>query len=323
MRAVVRDEWGGPEAVRVVEVAEPELRPGHVLIAADAASVNALDWHELTGTPAIMRFPTQLRRPRDRFLGVDVTGVVTAVADDVTRLRVGDRVLGQTRRTFADTVLASEGALVPVAASVAVTDAAAVPLAGLTALQSLRRGGIRPGSRVLVLGAAGGVGSLTVQMARHLGAVSVAAATRSATIELVSSLGADEVLDSAELDPASLRGTADVIVDLSGTWRFADLRGALRPGGSAVLVGLRSSSGAIVEPIARMIGPIPRERGGVAIRSFLTERRTDDLATLSRLLEEGTLRPVIDSTVPLTDAAAALGRLGAGEARGKIVLQVR
>lgn len=323
MRAVIRDSWGGPEVVRLADLPEPVPSPGQVRIAVDAASVNAFDWHQVTGTPEIMRFPTQLRRPRRRILGIDVAGTVTALGEGVTDLTPGDRVLGLARGSFADVVVAAADAVVRAEPGVEPGAAAALPLAGLTALQALRRTDVGPESRVLVIGAGGGVGSLAVQIARHLGAAHVAALTRTSTLALVADLGADETLDSTKVDPATLRGRFDAVLDLSGTWRMRDLRGSLRPDGVAVLVGLRSSSGAVVEPVRRLIGPIPRSRRGTTVLPFLADESRDDLAELAALLASGAVRPVLDDQLPLERAAEALARVGAGSVRGKIVLRVR
>lgn len=322
MYAMVRDTWGGPEVLRLAEVSDPAIQPGHVLVRVHRASVNAVDWHRLRGLPYVLRLSDGIRRPKDRFLGADVSGTVVAIGEGVTRFAPGDEVMGQTIRTFAELVSARESSLVRKPAAVSFDDAAATPLAGFTALQSLRKAGMRPGTDVLILGAGGGVGSFAVQIARALGAASVTATTRADAVGLVASLGADEVLDYA-IDDGTGRGARfDVVVDASGVLSQRALRSTLRPGGTAVVVGLSPFSGHLVEPLVKMRGPLLPTHRGTTVLPILVQRTTDDLQTVADLLETGALRPAIDSIHPLADTAAALARLGTGAARGKIVIAV-
>ncbi|MEO8528310.1 MAG: NAD(P)-dependent alcohol dehydrogenase, partial [Pseudolysinimonas sp.] len=285
----MRDTWGGVEAVRVLEVSVPEPGPSQVLVSVRASSVNALDWHQLEGLPYLIRLAGGLRRPKDRFLGADVAGVVEAVGSEVTRFSPGDEVMGQSIRTFADFVVVSEAGLVRKPANVSFVDAAAVPLAGLTALQMLRAAGIRGGVDVLVSGAGGGVGSLAVQLASALGAASVAATTRTDALEFVRSLGAGEVFDYSTDELAALDARFDVIADASGALDTRTIRRLLRPGGVAAIAGLKPGSGQLFCPIIQMLGPVPRHQKGTTIVRVSTVRTTEDLQTLADLLESGKL----------------------------------
>lgn len=320
MDAMVRDRWGGPEVLQLAEVPDPEIQPGQVLVRVHTASVNALDWHRLQGLPYVLRLSEGLRRPKDRFLGADVAGTVLAIGEGVGRFAPGDAVMGQTIRTFAELVSARESSLVKKPSAVSFEDAAATPLAGFTALQALSKAGMRPGADVLILGAGGGVGSFGVQLARALGAASVTATTRADAVGLVASLGADEVLDYAVDDGTGRGARFDVVVDASGVLTERALRSALRPGGVAVVVGLSPFSGQLLEPLVKMRGPLRPTRRGTTVLPMLAHRTTEDLQTLADLLGSRALRPVIDSVHPLADAAAALAHLGAGAARGKIVI---
>ena len=320
MRSVVRDVWGGPEVLQIVEVPVPEITSTQVLVRTRAASVNALDVHKLDGLPYLIRLAGGLRRPKDRFLGADLAGVVDAVGDEVTRFAPGDEVMGQSIRTFSDYVGVSEEGLVLKPTSASFDEAAAVPLAGMTALQALRAAGMRDGADVLVSGAGGGVGSLAVLLARALGAATVAATTRPDALELVRSLGADDVFDYTTDALSRVENRFDVIVDASGALPTRLIRKLLRRGGIAAIAGLKPGSGQVLAPVVRMIGPRPRTWRGTTIVSVATARTTDDLQTLADLLAAGKLPVPIDSRHPIEDAAAALARTGTGHANGKVIL---
>ena len=234
------------QAIRITRYGRPELtsvdlpvpKDDEVLVRVHAASVNPLDWHSMTGTPYLMRFQFGLRTPKEHALGTDVAGVVESVGTAVTRFRPGDAVFGARTGAFAEHVCVREaGILVPKPDTVTFEDAAAVPVAALTALQALRdRGGVRPGHRVLVIGASGGVGTYAVQLAKIFGA-EVTAVCSTRNLSLVRSIGADHVIDYTNTDFAAQSQTYDVILDNIGTRSIADRRCVLAPGGILVTVG--------------------------------------------------------------------------------------
>lgn len=323
MRAIVRDGYGGPDVLRLEDVAAPTVTPGRVLVRQRAASLNAVDWHELRGKPYLVRGSAGLLRPRVSGLGRDLAGVVEAVGDGVTRFAVGDEVFGMSIRSLADFVLVAEEGLVPKPASVTFEQAAAVPVAAITALQALRDvGGLRAAerTRVLVHGAGGGVGTFAVQVARILGA-EVVASTRPGSIELVRSLGAERVVHHTEHDLAELGGRFDLVLALGGRRTMREWSSLLAPEG--VLVSIGAPHGNWLAPVIGMIAPAIRSRFGTQrFASFLSERKLDDLETLAGWLGSGELRPVIDSTVPLGAVPDALARLERESVVGKVVVAI-
>lgn len=316
MRAVFHSKYGPPDVLTLRDVAKPAVEDDRALVRVRASSVNSLDWRLMRGEPYIVRLRYGLRRPKTGRLGVDAAGVVEAVGKNVTHVEPGDEVFGVRNGAFSEYV--SGRTFVPKPANLTFEEAAAVPVAGCTALQALRdRGEVRAGQRVLVNGAGGGVGTFVVQLARAFGA-DVTAVTSTAKLELVRSLGAKRVIDYGREDFTTTGDRYDVVLDVGGNRSIAGCLGVLTPAGTLVLVGAgRGGWG----PLGRMAGGLVRSRLlKQRLISFEASVTKDDLMTLKELIESGKVRPVIDSTFPLHEAAAAIRRLESGLAHGKVVI---
>ncbi len=319
MKAMVRDRYGRPEDVlRFADVDEPVPGDGEVLIASRAAAVDIGDWLMLEGLPYFARAGYGLFGPKQRIPGQGVAGRVEQVGDGVDRFEPGDEVFGWCRGAFAERVIADEGDLALRPDSTTPEEAAAVPGSGLAALQAVRdSGAVDAGQNVLVIGAAGGVGTFAVQIAKALDA-DVTGVCGPDAGELVRSLGADEVIDySTEAIPDD--GRFDVIVDLAGNRPLRALRRALAPSGTLVIVG--GSGGRWFMGFGRTVGavlrsPFSRQR----LRALVSKPNTDDLEELGRMLDRGEISPVIESSHPLSATADAIARVGRGHARGKTVV---
>jgi NADPH:quinone reductase-like Zn-dependent oxidoreductase len=324
MQAIVRDHYGSPDVLALRDVDQPVVTDDQVLVRVRAVSVNPRDWHLMRGMPYFVRAVGYgLRAPVHRGLGSDIAGQVEAVGKNVTRFRPGDEVYGDIATGgLAECVAVAPDLLSPKPANLTFEQAAAVPLAALTALQGLRDcGRLQPGQKVLIVGAAGGVGTFAVQIARALGAeVTGVCSTRN--VELVRSLGAEGVIDYTVQDFTRAGQQYDLILQLAGTSSAADCRRALTAHGTVVL-----SSG---DSPNRWIGPIGRILAGVALSRFVSQRivvldtksRAQDLQCLTELIEAGKVTPVIDRTYPLKDAAEAIRYLETGHVRGKVVVSV-
>ncbi len=322
MRAAVRREYGAPERVlRIEDVPRPDVAGDGVLVRVRAVSVNRLDWYTVTGTPYLVRLGGGVRAPKDAGgLGADFAGVVEAVGRDVTAFRPGDEVYGLKHGAFAEYVhVPADGALAPPPSACTAEEAAALPTAGLTALQGLRdHGRVRPGQHVLVHGASGGVGTFAVQVAKALGA-EVTAVCSTRNVEQARALGADHVVDYTREDFTRGRARYDVLFDNAGTRPWRQCARVLAPRATVVLVG---------GPANRVLGPV----GHVAAMkaSAATSRRRAvffvakpdpaDLAALAELVEAGRVRPVVERRYAFAELAAAVTYLGAGHARGKVVV---
>ena len=323
MKAIVQEGYGTPDALKLREIETPVAGDDQVLVEVHAASVNALDWHLLRGVPIIIPISEAIGAPKHRVRGVDLAGRVTAVGKNVTRFKPGDEVFGGADGSFAEFTVTTEERLAPKPAGITFEQAAALPVAGLTALQGLRdRAGVRSGQRVLVNGAGGGVGTFAVQIAKWLGA-QVTAVTRGASADLVRSIGADEVIDHDAEDFTRRGDRWDVIFDIGGNRPFSRCRRVLKPDG--ILVAIGGPTGRWVAPAGRMLQAVmlslftrrPR------VTAFVAKSDPAALALLAELVVKGTITPVIDRRFSLSETAEALQRLGAGHARGKIVIHTR
>lgn len=318
----MQDRYGTPDTLALRDVDAPAAtQPTDVLVRVRAASVNAADWHSMTGRPALMRLGMGLRRPDPAVKGMDVAGVVESVGAGVTRFRVGDAVFGTGRRgTFAELAVVPEDRLAPKPAGASFEEAAALPIAGVTALQGLRdHAKLAAGQRVLVYGAGGGVGTFAVQIAKALGA-RVTAVTSSANLELVRALGADDAIDYAKEDATQRAERYDVFFDLAGDKPIEACRRVLAPGGALVLTGAgtRHGWGLLARPLS---GLLARNKGH-RIVVFVAKSNAGDLRALAELVDAGKLKPAIERTYELAEAAEAMRRLGTGKARGKLVVRV-
>jgi NADPH:quinone reductase-like Zn-dependent oxidoreductase len=323
MKAAVRDRYGSPDVVELREIERPAPADDEVLVRVRAASVNAADWYGMTGTPYVGRAAMGLRKPKSNRLGTDFAGKVEAVGKDVTQFRPGDEVFGGRTGAFAEYVCVREDrAVVPKPANVTFEQAAAVGVAGLTALQGLRdKGQLQPGQKVLINGASGGVGTFAVQIAKALGA-EVTAVCSTRNVDLVRSLGADQVIDYTREDFTRSDRRYDLMFDVAGSRSWSECRRVLNPQATLVIVGAPKGN--------RLIGPLSRiVRLRVAsLRSrqkavfFIAKFNKPDMAVLRDLLEAGKVTPVIDRRYELSEIADALRYLGEGHAQGKIVITV-
>jgi NADPH:quinone reductase-like Zn-dependent oxidoreductase len=323
MKAIVYDRYGPPDVLRLREIDAPVAADDEVLVSVRACSVNPADWHTMTGTPQVARLQFGLRGPKTGRLGIDVAGVVEAVGKDVTQFHPGDEVFGGKNRAFAEFVcIREDGAIVVKPASLTFEEAAAVPVAAITALQGLRdKGGIQAGYRVLVNGASGGVGTFAVQIAKALGA-EVTAVCSTRNVELARSLGADRVVDYTSEDFTRTDERYDLILDGVGNRTWPERRDLLTPHGTLVVVGGSKEN--------RMIGPLgdvlkvrlAAIRGSRKAVFFIAKLNKEDMEFLRGLLEAGTVRSVIDRRYTLSEVSDALAYLGEGHAQGKIVVTV-
>ena len=320
MRAITYTEYGPPEVLQFTEVAKPTPKDDEVLIRIRAASVNPLDWHYLRGAPYVVRLMTGWRRPKVTRLGVDVAGQVEAVGRNVTQFQPGDEVFGACRGAFAEYGCASEKALVLKPANVTFEQAAAVPVAAFTALQGLRdKGRIQRGQKVLINGAAGGVGTFAVQIARVFGAeVTGVCSTRN--VDMVRTIGANHVVDYTQEDFTKSGQRYDLIFDSVGNHSLSDCRRALTTEGTLVLVG-GPNKGRWLGPLTGMLKAVVLSRFvSQKLLPFLGHLRKDDLIVMRGLLEAGKVIAVIDRSYPLSDVPEAIRYLEEGHARGKVVI---
>ena len=319
MRAIVQEGYGKPERVlRLAEVDPPVVEDDRALVRVHATSVNAGDWRRVRANPLFIRVIEGLRRPKTPLFGGDVAGVVEAVGKDIDHIKPGDEVYGVRSGAFAEYVASKNMVRKP--SNLTLEESAAVPIAGITALQAVREHGeVKAGQRVLVNGAGGGVGSMAVQIAKAFGA-EVTAVTRSESVETVRSIGADRVIDYGKGDFTRDSARYDVIIDIGGNRSIRALRRVLAPGGRLVLVGAGHGS----------FGAMGRFTGGALrtrllkqpIRLFIADVKREDLETLTELIEAGRLRPVIERTYPLAELPAALRHVEEGRARGKVVVRI-
>jgi NADPH:quinone reductase-like Zn-dependent oxidoreductase len=320
MHAVVQDVYGPPSVLEYRETERPTPEATQILVRVRAAAANPLDWHEMRANPVFMRLISGLRTPTNGVRGVDVAGVVEAVGADVTRFRPGDEVFGVCEGAFAEYAVGNEDRFARKPDALTFEQAAAVPIAGVTALQALvDHGRLQSGQRVLVNGASGGVGTFAVQLAAALGAeVTGVCSTRN--LDLVRSLGADHVVDYTETDFAREAARYDLVVDLVGNRSLADLRRVLTPEGTLVLVGAPEGTLGMLRTFvpAVVLSPFVDHR----LRPFITDVDADALSTLVEYIEDGTVSPVVDRTYPLSETAAAIRYLETGRARGKVVVTV-
>ena len=324
MKAIVQDRYGSPGVLELREVDKPVVADDEVLVRVHAASVNARDWHIMRGDPYLARLVFGFGGPRTKIRGSDFAGRVEAVGRNVKRFRPGDDVFGEADGAFAEYVCAPENLLEPKPAELSFEQAAAVPLAGNTALMGLRDlGGVQPGQRVLVNGASGGVGIFAVQIAKAFGAeVTGVCSTRN--LELVRSTGADHVIDYTVEDFTRNGRRYDVVFDLVGNRSLTECRRALTPAGRLVLSGGGVSEG------GSLIGPMGLILKGQVMSRFVRHRllvltatpSTENLAALRELAEAGKLAPVIDRTYPLSEVPEAIGYLEVEHARAKVVISV-
>lgn len=322
MKAIVYHEYGSADVLKLEEIEKPAPRDNEVLIKVHAASVNPLDWRLMTGKPAFLRLFFGLHRPKQGRPGVDVAGEVEAVGANIKQFKPGDKVFGACSGAFAEYVCTGESKIAPIPDNVTFEQAASVNVAALTALQGLRdKGHIQRGQKVLINGAAGGVGTFAVQLAKNFGAeVTGVCSTRN--LELVKSIGADAVIDYTKEDFVNLPSRYDLILECVGNKSLSECRRVLTPRGRLVLVGGPH------DPSMTDLLAIPVKALGLSLFStkkvimFIAKASQNDLALVGELIATGKLTPVIDRRYSLNDTAAAVGYVEEGHARGKVVITV-
>jgi NADPH:quinone reductase-like Zn-dependent oxidoreductase len=322
VKAIVYHAYGSADVLKLEDVETPLVGDDQVLVKVRAASVNPLDWHYMRGTPYLVRTQAGLLKPKDSRLGVDFAGQVEAVGKTVTEFAPGDEVFGSSSGAFSEYVSAFEKSLVLKPANVTFAQAAAVPVAALTALQALRdRGNVQSGQKVLINGAAGGVGTFAVQIAKSFGAdVTGVCSTRN--VAMVRSIGADQVIDYTEQDFTKNGQRHDLLIDIVGNHSLSDCRRALTPEGTLVLVG-GPDQGRLLGPLTGLLKVVVVSRFVKQnLLALLAHGSKDDLVLMRDLLEAGKVIPVIDRSYPLSEVPAAIRYLQEGHARGKVVITV-
>lgn len=323
MRAIVQDAYGSADVLELEEIDLPAVGDDDVLVRVHAAGVDPGVWHLMTGLPYMVRLMGfGVRRPKSRVPGMDLAGRVEAVGKNVAQFQPGDEVFGTGEGAFAEYAIAHEDKLAPKPANISFEQAAAVPVSAVTALQALRdHGKVKPGQRVLVIGAAGGVGSFAVQLAKAFGA-QVTGVCSTSKVDLVRSIGADDVIDYTRDDFAESGQRYDVILDTAGNRSVSHLRRALAPRGTLLIVGGEGGgrlTGGFERALrALLLSPFVGQR----LRGFVAKDNGKDLVVLKEHLEAGSVTPLIDRTYRLGQAADAIQYLAAGHARGKVVLSI-
>jgi NADPH:quinone reductase-like Zn-dependent oxidoreductase len=320
MKAIVYHEYGSPDVLRCEELEKPVPKDDQVLIKVHAAAVNPLDWRIMKGEPALLRLFFGWRKPRRGRPGVDVAGEVEAVGRNVTQFKAGDAVFGACPAAFAEYACTRESKIVMKPANVTFEQAASVNVAGLTALQGLRdKGKVQPGSKVLINGAAGGVGTFAVQIAKSFGAhVTGVCSTRN--VDIVRSIGADEVIDYTQHDFTRSNQRYDVILECVGNHSFSECRRVLNPHGSFVIVG-GPHDPSVMDLLAPVIQALVLSLfGNQKAVMFIAKASQADLTFLGELIATGTLLPVIGRSYSLIEADDAVRHVEEGHARGKIVI---
>jgi NADPH:quinone reductase-like Zn-dependent oxidoreductase len=322
MLAVVQDRYGTADVLELREIPRPTLGDQDVLVRVAAAGVDRGVWHLLTGRPYLTRLAVGLRRPRNPVPGLDLAGVVDTVGAAVTRFAEGDLVFGTGHGTFAQYARASEDRLAGIPTNLSMTEASVLAVTGSTALQAVEdHGRVEPGDQVLVLGASGGVGTYAVQIANALGGIVTGVASND-KLDLARELGASRVIDYRTDDPLAERGRYDVIIDTGGNRRLHDLRRALTPTGTLVIVGGENGGrwlgGTDRQIRAKLASLVTRQR----LTTFVAREDAAHLERLADLVETGQVTPVIDRCYPLAAAADALTHLESERTRGKIAIDI-
>jgi len=321
MQAIVHSRYGPPDALELKDIDKPVITDDAVLVKVRAAAIGKGDWLTVQGLPYVARLRYGLPNPKHPVPGFDVAGRIEAVGPRVTQLQPGDEVFGWCDGSFAEYASVPGGQLAQKPAHLSFEQAAAVPISGFAALQALRdTGGIQPGQTVVIIGASGGVGSFALQIAKAFGA-EVTGVCSTNSVDLVRSIGADHVIDYTQQDFTRTGRRYDLILEMAGNRSLADLRRALTPKGTLVLVG--GSGGRWFMGTGRtlravLVSPFVGQR----LRSFLSKPRGADLVVLQELLEAGKLTPVIDRTFPLSETPEAIRYVGERSTQGKTVITV-
>lgn len=322
MKAFIHRKYGSPDVLEMVELEVPTPKDDEVLVKIHAASVNALDWHMLTADIFLVRLMSGLLKPKDPSIGADIAGQVEAVGPGVTQFKVGDEVFGDIAGSgqsgFAEYCCVKQKRLASKPSNLSFEQAAAVPVAGITALQGLRdKAQVSAGQEVLIQGASGGVGTFAVQIAKYYGA-QVTAVCSTANLEMARSLGADHVIDYKKEDFTQSGRQYDVILAANGHHPLSAYQRALAPQGIYVMAGGKASQ--IFQAV--LLGSLYSKKGGRQFVALSAQQNQEDLNFLRQMMEEGKLVPVIDRRYPLSEAAEAVRYLGTGHARAKVIVTV-
>jgi NADPH:quinone reductase-like Zn-dependent oxidoreductase len=321
MQAIVHSRYGPPDGLELRDIEKPAISDDAVLVRVHAAAVGKGDWLTVRGLPYIARLRYGLPKPKHNVPGFDVAGHIEAVGPNVAQLQPGDEVFGWCDGSFAEYASVPEGQLALKPGNLTFEQAAAVPISGFAALQALRdTGGVQPGQTVVIIGASGGVGSFAVQLAKAFGA-EVTGVCSTNSVDLVRSIGADHVIDYTQQDFTRTGQRYDLILEMAGNRALADLRRALTPKGTLVLVG--GSGGRWFMGTGRtlravVVSPFVGQR----LRSFFSKPRGADLVVLKELIEAGKVTPVIDRTFPLSETPEAIRYVGERSTQGKTVITV-
>jgi NADPH:quinone reductase-like Zn-dependent oxidoreductase len=319
MKAIVQDNYGSSDVLQLKDIDKPVVKDDEVLVRVRAAAVNIGDWHLLRGVPYVMRLGVGLRKPRREIPGRDIAGQVEAIGRNAKQFRPGDEVFGWGQGAFAEYACAAENNLLPKPANLTFEQAAAVGDSAFTALDAVRdQGKVQPGHRVLINGASGGVGTFAVQIAKSFGA-NVTGVCSTRNLDIVRSLGADQVIDYTKEDFTRTEQRYDVMLDMVGSRSLSDCRRALTPRGTYVVVGVADIGrwfGLGRQIRTLLLSPFVRQR----MRVFVVRRNSEDLAVLKDLVEAGKVAPVIDRRYTLSEIPDALRHQGEGHAQGKIVI---
>jgi NADPH:quinone reductase-like Zn-dependent oxidoreductase len=322
MKAIVYHKYGSADVLEIGEIEKPALTDDGVLVRVHASSINRGDWYAMTGTPYIARARLGLLKPKSQLLGVDFAGTVAAVGKDITQFQVGDEVFGGRTGALAEYVCV-RNAVTLKPGNVTFEQAAAVPVAALTALQALRdKGQIQPGQKVLINGATGGVGTFAVQIAKAFGAeVTGVCSTRN--VDLVRSIGADHVIDYMREDFTRSDGRYDLMLDVAGSRSWSECRRVLKPQANLIIVGAPKGN-RLLGPMSHIIKVrLAALRSSQKVVFFIAQFNKPDMDVLAELLETGKVTPVIDRRYELSEIADAFRYMGEGHAQGKVVIEIQ
>ena len=323
MKAIVYHDYGSPDVLQLKEVEKPAPKDNEVLVKVQTASANPADWHLLRGDPFLLRLESGLLKPKNKILGADIAGRVAAVGKNVKQFQPGDEVFGDLSGCgwggFAEYASVAENALVLKPVDLSFEEAAAVPMAAVTALQGIRdHGQIKPGQKVLINGASGGVGTFAVQIAKSFG-TEVTAVCSTSKLDMVRSIGADHVIDYTSEDFTQNGQQYDLIIGANGHHSLSDYKGALSPNGTYGCTG--GNMAQIFESM--LLGPLTSMNGSKKLKNMgVAQPSQRDLIVMKELLDARKVVPVIDRCYPLGDVPAALEYLGEGHARGKVIISV-
>lgn len=320
VKAIFQRGYGSPDVLELREVEKPAPKEGRILVKVEGASVNPLDWHSIRGKPRFARLSLGLRKPKDPRVGVDFAGKVESVGDGVTGIKPGDEVYGVCAGSFAEYAVARAARVAPKPPSLSFEEAATVPVAATTALQGLRdTGRIRGGQKVLVNGASGGVGSYAVQIAKAYG-TDVTGVCSGRNVDIVKSMGADQVIDYTKEDFTKNGRRYDLIYDAVGNYSVSDYRRALNDGGVCAISGF-SGTARLIEHAA--FGPLRSRFGNKRVRMMgLAKVTTEDLNLLTGMIEAGKVKPLIDRRYPLDQVAEAVRYVETLHVRGKVIIAI-